>query len=91
MRVGTRFTGALTGYMGALGGSSNGHFCAWVVTRRPARQLVIYCALTGGFLLSTAFLTALGRVDFGLEQASASRYQTPAMLFWWTLLAAAVA
>jgi len=52
---------------------------------------VIYCALTGGFLLGIAFLTALGRVDFGLEQASASRYQTPSMLFWWTLLAGAVA
>jgi len=43
------------------------------------------------FYSAPSFLTALGRVDFGLEQASASRYQTPAMLFWWTLLAAAVA
>jgi hypothetical protein len=34
------------------------------------------------FLLATAIVIALGRVDFGAGQASSSRYQTPAMLFW---------
>ena len=83
--------GALTGYMGALGVILMAAFCAWAVIRRPVQPLLIFCALMGGFLLSTAFLTSLGRLGFGLDQASASRYQTPAMLFWWTLLAAAVA
>lgn len=30
----------------------------------------------------TAFVTSLGRMNFGFEQAAASRYQTPALLFW---------
>jgi hypothetical protein len=34
------------------------------------------------FLLTTALVTALGRMTLGIGQASASRYQTPAMLFW---------
>jgi hypothetical protein len=34
------------------------------------------------FCLLTALLTALGRLNFGLHQATESRYQTPAMLFW---------
>jgi hypothetical protein len=77
--------------MGALAVVLMAAFCAWVLIRRPEKPLLIYCALTGGFLLGTAFVTALGRVGFGLDQASSSRYQTSAMLFWWTLLAAAVA
>lgn len=36
----------------------------------------------GAYLLSTAFTTALGRVGLGIGQASSSRYQTPAMIFW---------
>ena len=34
------------------------------------------------FSLGTGFLAALGRLKFGIEQAGASRYQTPALLFW---------
>lgn len=33
-------------------------------------------------LFGTAFLTALGRLNFGLEQAASGRYQTPALIFW---------
>jgi hypothetical protein len=32
--------------------------------------------------LLTAFMTALGRLKFGIAQATSSRYQTPAMVFW---------
>jgi hypothetical protein len=41
----------------------------------------------GGYLLATTAVTALGRINMGLEQALSSRYQTPAMLFWWTVIA----
>ena len=34
------------------------------------------------FSLGTGFLAALGRLNFGLDQAGSSRYQTPALLFW---------
>jgi len=36
------------------------------------------------FALATAFLTALGRLSFGLEQAFSSRYQTFNLLFWFS-------
>lgn len=46
------------------------------------------------FVGATSFLTALGRLDFGLLQALASRYATPALVLWisliillWSLLA----
>jgi hypothetical protein len=34
------------------------------------------------FAVSTAFITALGRIGFGLSQAFSSRYQTFNLLFW---------
>jgi len=36
------------------------------------------------FAAATAFLTALGRLNFGLEQAFSSRYQTFNLLFWFS-------
>jgi hypothetical protein len=77
--------------MGAIGVLSMAAFCAWTLLRRLQKPLLIYCALMVGFLLATGSLTARGRVNFGLDQALSSRYQTPAMLFWWTLVAAVVA
>ena len=35
--------------------------------------------------IATAFITATGRLHLGLEQATASRYQTFALLFWCSL------
>lgn len=35
-----------------------------------------------GLALATALLTAFGRLQFGVGQAFASRYQTPAMIYW---------
>jgi hypothetical protein len=43
------------------------------------RVLIITLA---GTLAATAFGTALGRLNFGLEQAASSRYQNCALLFW---------
>ena len=33
-------------------------------------------------MLATALLTAFGRIQFGVGQAFAGRYQTPAMIYW---------
>lgn len=46
---------------------------------RPAQfGLLAVIAFIGG----TAFITALGRLDFGIGQSYAGRYATPAILFW---------
>ena len=39
-------------------------------------------ALTMLFCVGTAFITSLGRLNFGIAQAFSSRYQTVALLFW---------
>lgn len=39
------------------------------------------------FIATTAGITALGRLNFGIEQAMTSRYGTPALAFWGTLIA----
>lgn len=50
-----------------------------------ANKFRILLITEGLFLLATALVTALGRVTLGIGQASSSRYQTPAMLFWASL------
>jgi hypothetical protein len=50
--------------------------------RRPLSDFERFCVAECAFLLSIAFVTALGRLKFGVGQAFASRYQTPAMLYW---------
>lgn len=37
------------------------------------------------FLMTTSVVIALGRLALGIGQASSSRYQSPAMLFWASL------
>jgi hypothetical protein len=39
-----------------------------------------------GYVVGTALVTALGRVGFGADQALASRYASPVLLFWVALL-----
>jgi hypothetical protein len=47
------------------------------------RQYLLVFSLSVALLsIFTSLMTALGRVKLGLAQAGASRYQTPAMLFW---------
>jgi hypothetical protein len=81
----------LSGVVSLLGITFMVGFCIWVLARRTSNMFLIYCGSIGGWLIITAFITALGRMNYGLEQASASRYQTPAMLFWWVCLAPTVA
>lgn len=42
---------------------------------------------TAGFLIGSAFVTALGRVELGLLQANTSRYTTPSLIFLWVVAA----
>lgn len=44
-----------------------------------------FCIAECGLMLMIALATALGRLKFGAGQAYASRYQTPAMLYWGAL------
>jgi hypothetical protein len=43
----------------------------------------VYLAL---FIAGTALLAAIGRLNFGLGQAAASRYRTPVLIFWASIL-----
>ena len=45
---------------------------------KPALSLMA----TAYFILGTALATGLGRLEFGLEQAQAERYATPAYVYW---------
>jgi hypothetical protein len=55
---------------------------AWTAARTiPARQEAALIII-GVFLVGGAAATAVGRVHFGPEQALASRYATPVLLFW---------
>lgn len=38
------------------------------------------------FVLMCGFVTSLGRINFGVEQAMAGRYGTPVLIFWFSLL-----
>lgn len=50
--------------------------------RQSVRALDIFVAVTILASIGTAFETALGRLDFGLQQAGSSRYQTVALVYW---------
>ncbi len=43
-----------------------------------------------GYIIATAFVTGSGRYHFGLEQAFAGRYATPALMGWSAMLITAV-
>jgi hypothetical protein len=50
--------------------------------RHNLRTLDIFVAVTILSSIGTAFETGLGRLDFGLDQATSSRYQTVALVYW---------
>ncbi|HTW65663.1 MAG TPA: hypothetical protein VME17_13645 [Bryobacteraceae bacterium] len=58
---------------------------ALIRTVRPGNKpdkLELFLLANAGFLLLTLLVVALGRMNFGLPQAIASRYQTIALAFW---------
>ena len=59
---------------------------AWVLTRPQWRKPLPVVLLGLMFYsLTTAFITALGRIGFGADQAFESRYQTYNLLFWFSV------
>ena len=64
------------------------HVHAHSTSFRKIPPLFAYLAL---FLLATAFLTALGRLNYGLDEASAIRYRLPSLIFWACVLGLFVA
>jgi hypothetical protein len=52
---------------------------------RPHRLFLCQISLLILFCVATALLTAIGRLSMGTEQATASRYQVFAVLFWCAL------
>src|SRR5262249_53703310 len=52
-------------------------------TRRKLSAFFIYLCL---FFMLTAFLAALGRLNYGVDEMKAGRYQTPALIFWASML-----
>lgn len=60
------------------------------VRAREIQPFPLQLTLTMLFCVGTAFITSLGRLNFGIAQAFASRYQTIALLFWCCLGLSAV-
>lgn len=52
---------------------------------RGVDRLRCFLAANMLFALAIGVMTSLGRVNFGLEQAASSRYQTVALVFWASL------
>jgi len=52
---------------------------------RTSRAFGLQLVLTGVFCVGTAFITAAGRLNFGVWEALQNRYQTFALLFWCSL------
>lgn len=53
--------------------------------RKQLSALEWFCMAECGLMLVIALATGVGRLKFGVGQAYASRYQTPAMLYWGAL------
>jgi hypothetical protein len=54
--------------------------------KRKLDNLQLSLLAIAGFILLTAIVTGLGRANFGIGQASTSRYTTPAIIGWCSLL-----
>jgi hypothetical protein len=87
-----RFRGAVAAATGGLGLLVALAVVFWIVRRPHHRRRPILVALLGIllFAVATAFITALGRISFGTDQAFASRYQTYNLLFWFALASSGV-
>ena len=59
-----------------------GVFLGMLWSRSNPDKLQLFLVANAVFMLVTAFVIALGRINFGIEQAIASRYQAIALAFW---------
>jgi hypothetical protein len=83
---GGSFLGRLAVPIGVAGLLAAAALAMGAIIRRDIRRPII--AVLFGLILfcfATASVTALGRLNFGTDQAFASRYQTFALLFWFGL------
>ena len=79
-------TGACV-FIGVVGfGMASATLLHLLLCREPPMHIRGALAANLIFLMATAFLTGLGRINFGLEQALSSRYITMALTFWSVLL-----
>lgn len=75
--------GAVATIAGIIGILAAAYFIIGTLRDRDkALALLTLLALLMLFTLATAAITSTGRLHLGLEQATASRYQTFALLFW---------
>jgi hypothetical protein len=87
---GSTFVRHSSGWIPLLAGTA-GLCAALVIIARVLPQrgrgslLQLQLSLLMLLCVATAFITASGRLHLGLEQATASRYQTFALLFWCSL------
>ncbi|MGZ5051279.1 MAG: hypothetical protein ACXWF8_10335 [Methylobacter sp.] len=76
-------------WLGRLGLAAILAIAAYLILNKNRKNHRIeMCALLGicAFILMAGFITSLGRINFGVEQAMSSRYATPVLLFWTSLL-----
>ncbi len=64
-------------------------YLLWQAVRNHTRTTGFewFCVAECSLIIALALLTALGRLQMGVGQAYAGRYQTPAMLYWASLCA----
>jgi len=87
---GSTFVRHSSGWIPLLAGTGGLWMAAVIIIRvLPQRGrgplLQLQLSLLMLLCIATAFITASGRLHLGLEQATASRYQTFALLFWCSL------
>ena len=73
---------ALAGALGLLVSACLGAATLW----RKRSPFPVLLVMLQAFCVGTALLSALGRLDFGVAQAVASRYATFGLLFWLSLV-----
>lgn len=61
-------------------------FAFYIRTRSDFWRLRAFFVYTSLFLVLTAILTALGRLNYGIFEAATIRYRTPALIFWAVIL-----
>ena len=71
---------------GALGLIAMGGIAGLMLVRRDADPTRLALLGIAGFTVGSAFITALGRSDAGMENIASSRYSTGAATFWAAIL-----
>ena len=75
--------------LGAVGLTLVFGLSLWIVCHFDANDRLFSLGLLSlmGYMLLTACVTALGRINFGTDQAFSPRYQSYALLFWFAFAA----